>query len=191
MWRTPGATRRTGTRSFFAALFYISFLPEVMSGPLTRFSDFASRLDERRRSWTDAAEGLRRFALGLAKKLILSGAMAAAADAAYGAGAAMDARVAWLGAVAYTLQLYFDFSGYSDMACGLGRALGFKCAENFDHPYAAVSITDSGALAHLALALVQGLHLHPPRRLAAGEMAHGGQQGRLSSSSAASGTGRT
>ena len=142
-----------GTRSFFAALFYISFLPEVMSGPLTRFSDFASRLDERRRSWTDAAEGLRRFALGLAKKLILSGAMAAAADAAYGAGAAMDARVAWLGAVAYTLQLYFDFSGYSDMACGLGRALGFKCAENFDHPYAAVSITDFWRRWHISLSL--------------------------------------
>ena len=141
----------SGTRSFFAALFYISFLPEVISGPLTRFSDFSERLYERSRGWLDTAEGLRRFALGLAKKLILSGAAASAADAAFSAGAALDARVAWLGAVAYTLQLYFDFSGYSDMACGLGRALGFKCAENFDHPYAAVSITDFWRRWHISL----------------------------------------
>ncbi len=141
----------SGTRSFFAALFYISFLPEVMSGPLTRFADFSSRLSERSRSGLDMAEGLRRFVLGLAKKLILSGAAASAADAAFAAGAALDARVAWLGAIAYTLQLYFDFSGYSDMACGLGRALGFKCAENFDHPYAAVSITDFWRRWHISL----------------------------------------
>ena len=148
--------RRAGEdcpKGFFAALFYISFLPEVMSGPLTRFSQFSERLNSRSRSWTDAAEGLRRFALGLAKKLILSGAAASAADAAFAAGAALDARVAWLGAIAYTLQLYFDFSGYSDMACGLGRALGFKCAENFDHPYAAVSITDFWRRWHISLSL--------------------------------------
>ena len=140
-----------GSRSFFAALFYISFLPEVISGPLTRFSEFAPRLSSRSRSLTDTAEGLRRFVLGLAKKLILSGAAASAANAAFSAGAALDARVAWLGAIAYTLQLYFDFSGYSDMACGLGRALGFKCMENFDHPYAAVSITDFWRRWHISL----------------------------------------
>ena len=143
----------SGTRNFFAALFYISFLPEVMSGPLTRFSDFSARLTVRSRGWTDTAEGLRRFVLGLAKKLILSGAAASAADAAFSAGAALDARIAWMGAIAYTLQLYFDFSGYSDMACGLGRALGFKCAENFDHPYAAVSITDFWRRWHISLSL--------------------------------------
>lgn len=147
--RNPERTER----GFWAALFYLSFLPEVMSGPLTRFSDFSARLRERSRSWTDAAEGLRRFVLGLAKKLLLSGAAAAAADAAFSAGAALDARVAWMGAIAYTLQLYFDFSGYSDMACGLGRALGFRCMENFDHPYAAVSITDFWRRWHISLSL--------------------------------------
>ena len=117
--------------------------------------------------------------------------MAAAADAAYGAGAAMDARVAWLGAVAYTLQLYFDFSGYSDMACGLGRALGFKCAENFDHPYAAVSITDFWRRWHISLSLWFRTTSTSP------SAARGGGNGArrptrpLSSSSAASGTGRT
>ena len=145
--RNPDAA----TRSFGRALFYISFLPEVMSGPLSRFSDFEAQLGERERSREGAAKGLRRFIIGLAKKLILSGGAAAAADAAFSAGTALDARMAWLGAIAYTLQLYFDFSGYSDMAVGLGRALGFRCPENFNHPYAAVSITDFWRRWHMSL----------------------------------------
>ncbi|MFR5780835.1 MAG: MBOAT family O-acyltransferase [Oscillospiraceae bacterium] len=97
--------------------------------------------------------GLRRFIIGMSKKLLISSAAAAAADAAFSAGPALDARIAWLGAAAYTLQLYFDFSGYSDMALGLGRALGFACPENFNHPYAAVSITDFWRRWHISLSL--------------------------------------
>ncbi len=141
------------TGNFGKALFYISFLPEVMSGPLSRFSDFEAQLGGRRRTWDDTARGLRRFIIGMSKKLLISGAAAAAADAAFSAGPALDARIAWLGAAAYTLQLYFDFSGYSDMALGLGRALGFACPENFDHPYAAVSITDFWRRWHISLSL--------------------------------------
>ena len=107
-----------GTRSFFEALFYISFLPEVMSGPLSRFSAFRAQLARRERSWERTAQGARRFILGLGKKLLLSGAAAVIADAAFTAGDALTAPLAWLGAAAYSLQLYLDFSGYSDMAVG-------------------------------------------------------------------------
>ena len=91
------------TGNFGKALFYISFLPEVMSGPLSRFSDFEAQLGGRRRTWDDTARGLRRFIIGMSKKLLISGAAAAAADAAFSAGPALDARIAWLGAAAYTL----------------------------------------------------------------------------------------
>ena len=142
-----------GTKSFFEALFYISFLPEVMSGPLSRFSAFRAQLSARRRSLELTARGARRFLLGLSKKLLLSGAAAIAADAAFSAGDALTAPLAWLGAVGYSLQLYFDFSGYSDMAVGLGAMLGFKCPENFNYPYAAVSITDFWRRWHISLSL--------------------------------------
>ena len=141
----------TASRSFFRVLFYISFFPEVMSGPLSRFASFDAQLAARERSAERTASGLRRFILGLAKKLLLSGGCAVVADAAFGAGAALDARMAWLGAVAYSLQLYFDFSGYSDMAVGLGSTLGFTCPENFNHPFAATSITDFWRRWHISL----------------------------------------
>lgn len=143
----------TASRSFFRVLFYISFFPEVMSGPLSRFANFDAQLAARERSAERTASGLRRFVLGLAKKLLLSGGCAVVADAAFGAGAALDARMAWLGAVAYSLQLYFDFSGYSDMAVGLGSTLGFTCPENFNHPFAATSITDFWRRWHISLSL--------------------------------------
>ena len=142
-----------GTRSFFEALFYISFLPEVMSGPLSRFSAFRAQLARRERSWERTAQGARRFILGLGKKLLLSGAAAIAADAAFTAGDALTAPLAWLGAAAYSLQLYLDFSGYSDMAVGLGAMLGFACPENFNYPYAATSITDFWRRWHISLSL--------------------------------------
>ena len=140
-----------GTRSFFEALFYISFLPEVMSGPLSRFSAFRAQLARRERSWERTAQGARRFILGLGKKLLLSGAAAVIADAAFAAGDALTAPLAWLGAAAYSLQLYLDFSGYSDMAVGLGSMLGFACPENFNYPYAAASITDFWRRWHISL----------------------------------------
>ena len=143
---------KEGTRSFFEALFYISFLPEVMS-PLSRFSAFRAQLARRERSWERTAWGARRFILGLGKKLLLSGAAAVIADAAFTAGDALTAPLAWLGAAAYSLQLYLDFSGYSDMAVGLGAMLGFACPENFNYPYAATSITDFWRRWHISLSL--------------------------------------
>ena len=113
--------RRSGTRSFFELLLYISFFPQIMAGPITRFTAFRGQLDARTCSTERAAAGLRRFVVGLGKKLILAGAAANVADRAFGPTAVPDARVAWLCAAAYMLQIYFDFSGYSDMAIGLGE----------------------------------------------------------------------
>ena len=122
-----------------------------MSGPLSRFENFEGQLTSRERSIERTAHGLRRFILGLAKKLLLSGGCAILVDAAFSAGEALDARMAWLGAIAYSLQLYFDFSGYSDMAVGLGAMLGFACPENFNYPYAATSITNFWRRWHITL----------------------------------------
>ncbi len=140
-----------GSKNFFRVLFYISFLPEIMSGPLSRFENFEEQLASRDRGIERTAHGLRRFILGLAKKLLLSGGCAILVDAAFSAGEALDARMAWLGAISYSLQLYFDFSGYSDMAVGLGAMLGFECPENFNYPYAATSITDFWRRWHITL----------------------------------------
>ncbi len=143
--------RRNGTRSFFELLLYISFFPQIMAGPITRFPDFRAQLPERCCTVGRAAKGLRRFIIGLGKKLVLAGAAAAVADGAFGADAALDARVAWLCAIAYMLQIYFDFSGYSDMAIGLGEMFGFSTPENFNYPYAADSITDFWRRWHISL----------------------------------------
>ncbi len=143
--------RENGTKRFFELLLYISFFPQIMAGPITRFSDFRGQLDGRTCGAAGAAAGLRRFIVGLGKKLILAGTAAGVADRAFGADAVLDARIAWLCAAAYMLQIYFDFSGYSDMAIGLGEMFGFSTPENFDHPYAAASITDFWRRWHISL----------------------------------------
>ena len=143
--------KENGSRSFFEVLFYLSFFPQIMSGPLDRFENLREQLGSRERSPERTAGGLRRFAFGLAKKLLLSGEAGVVANAAFSAGEALDIRIAWLGAAAYCLQLYFDFSGYSDMAVGLGEALGFRMPENFRYPYSAVSIADFWRRWHISL----------------------------------------
>ena len=144
-------SRENGSRSFFEVLLYISFFPQLMAGPIARFPDFRRQLPERPRSVGGAAEGLRRFVVGLAKKLLLAGTAATVADGVFAANAALDARLAWLGAAAYMLQIYFDFSGYSDMAIGLGQMFGFVSPENFAYPYAAGTITDFWRRWHISL----------------------------------------
>ena len=134
-------------------LLYLSFFPQLAAGPITRCGEFVPQLRNRGRSGEDLALGLRRFILGLGKKLILASACARLADAAFREGAALSLPLAWLGAVGYLLQIYLDFSGYSDMAIGLGRMFGFRTPENFDHPYIAVSITDFWRRWHISLSL--------------------------------------
>ena len=148
-----GREPEKGCRSPLHMLLYLSFFPQLAAGPITRFSDFAPQLRGRGRSAEDLALGLRRFILGLGKKLILASACARLADAAFREGAALSLPLAWLGAVGYLLQIYLDFSGYSDMAVGLGRIFGFRTPENFDHPYAAASVTDFWRRWHISLSL--------------------------------------
>ena len=136
---------------FSDMLLYLSFFPQVTSGPITRFDGFAAQLADRSESPERTAKGLRRFITGLAKKLLISAPVAAVADACFGLGAGLDARTAWLGAAAYTIQLYFDFSGYSDMAIGLGAVFGFDTPENFQYPYIAASITEFWRRWHISL----------------------------------------
>ncbi|MCI5754373.1 MAG: MBOAT family protein [Clostridiales bacterium] len=141
-----------GSRRYWDVLLYISFFPQVMAGPIARFPDFAAQLETRDDSLASAARGLRRLTVGLAKKLIFAAGLGKMADAVFALdAAALTAPLAWLGALAYLLQIYFDFSGYSDMAIGLGRVFGFDTTENFQWPYRAASVGDFWRRWHISL----------------------------------------
>lgn len=144
--------KENGSRRFFDVLLYITFFPQLMAGPITRFSGFAPQLTARKQDIGSLAAGLRRFIIGLGKKLLIAAAACRVADGVFPLdGASLDFRLAWAGALAYTLQIYFDFSGYSDMAIGLGRMFGFDTPENFDYPYIATSITEFWRRWHISL----------------------------------------
>ncbi len=143
---------RNGTRKYWRFLLYATFLPQLAAGPITRFPDFAPQIYMRRFHAPGAAEGMKRFIRGLAKKLFIAAAAGSAADAVFGLDAGdLDMRLAWLGAFAYCVQLFFDFSGYSDMAIGLGQLFGFKTPENFDYPYISSSVTEFWRRWHISL----------------------------------------
>ena len=141
---------QSGTRSFRRALQYLTFFPQLTAGPLMRFSEVQPLLDTRHVTWDGAFDGCSRFICGLAKKLLLAAAAAQLANAVY-AQTSFDALCAWTGAVCYCLQLYFDFSGYSDMAIGLGKIFGFTFAENFNYPYISRSVTEFWRRWHMSL----------------------------------------
>ncbi|HIW74386.1 MAG TPA: MBOAT family protein [Firmicutes bacterium] len=133
-------------------LLYISFFPQLIAGPIVKYHDIKDQLERRTFSFDRCAGGFRRFLYGLAKKVLIANVMAVTADYAFGLPAAsLTAPAAWLGAVSYMLQIYFDFSGYSDMAIGLGKAFGFDFKENFRYPYAAVGIKDFWRKWHISL----------------------------------------
>jgi len=138
------------TTSFSQLLLYVSFFPQITMGPITRFSEFAPQLQERNCCVDAMAAGLRRFAAGLGKKIILAGTVATVADGVF-ALESVDIRLAWLGAIAYCLQLYFDFSGYIDMVIGLGTCFGFTTRENFNYPYTASSVGSFWRRWHMSL----------------------------------------
>ena len=141
---------KQATRSFWKLLLYVSFFPQITMGPITRFAQFGPQLKERSLSMENMALGLRRFAAGLGKKIIIAGTLASVADGVFALDFT-DARLAWVGAVAYCLQLYFDFSGYIDMVIGLGKAFGFETAENFDYPYTASTVGGFWRRWHMSL----------------------------------------
>ncbi|GAT65539.1 alginate O-acetyltransferase [Planomonospora sphaerica] len=132
---------------------YIGMFPQLVAGPIVRYHEIAGQLgDVPRDRLGDLAAGFPRFALGLAKKVIVADSLAPVADAAFAhAGGPINTPTAWLGASAYTLQIYFDFSGYSDMAVGLGLMFGLRLPENFDRPYSAYSVTDFWRRWHTSL----------------------------------------
>jgi alginate O-acetyltransferase complex protein AlgI len=131
---------------------YISLFPQLVAGPIVRYTTVAEEIDSRRESLDEFAAGLTRFCFGLGKKVLLANAMAEIADDIFALPAgSLPAGTAWVGAAAYTLQIYFDFSGYSDMAIGLGRIFGFHFLENFNYPYIARSVTDFWRRWHISL----------------------------------------
>ena len=129
---------------------YIAFFPQLIAGPIIRYGDVIARIDRRRETLKGFEIGLRRFIAGLGKKVLLANALAAVADEAFTAPKLAPAA-AWIGAAAYALQIYYDFSGYSDMAIGLGRMFGFRYPENFDRPYRAVTVRDFWRRWHISL----------------------------------------
>lgn len=140
------------SRDFLKLALYISFFPQLIAGPIVKYHDVSLQIDQRKTYPALTAAGLRRFILGLSKKLLLSNTVGQMADMVFTASPGqLDARTAWLGAVCYCLQIYFDFSGYSDMAIGLGQMFGFHFLENFDHPYASASIKEFWRRWHISL----------------------------------------
>lgn len=131
---------------------YVSLFPQLIAGPIVRYRDVDRELSERTHSLSDAANGLITFSVGLGKKVLLANSFGALWEAAYTTPALEQTAVgAWFGLACFMLQIYFDFSGYSDMAIGLGRIFGFHFLENFAYPYTAKSVTDFWRRWHISL----------------------------------------
>ena len=139
-------------RNFFYLLMYVSFFPQLIAGPIVRYETVEQEIRDRQVTMDDLAQGFRRFVVGLAKKLLLANQVAQVATIVYsGNPANYGSLMYWLAAIAYTLQIYFDFSGYSDMAIGLGRMFGFHFRENFNYPYTATTIKEFWRRWHISL----------------------------------------
>lgn len=139
-------------RNFGKVLLYISFFPQLIAGPIVKYRDIACEIDSRSVGLKEAASGMRRFICGLAKKVLIANTMAVAADQAFGQElGSLNILSAWIGAVSYTMQIYYDFSGYSDMAIGLGQMFGFHFKENFKHPYSSLTIKEFWRRWHISL----------------------------------------
>ena len=138
-------------RSFARVAMYVSLFPQLVAGPIVRYQTIATELSERRENRQDFADGVRRFVFGLGKKVLLADYVGLIADNIFTAHGNLSVLSAWLGIVCYALQIYFDFSGYSDMAIGLGRMFGFHFLENFRYPYIARSVTDFWRRWHMSM----------------------------------------
>ncbi len=137
---------------FLNTALYISFFPQLIAGPIVRYNDIVSQIRNRTESIVLFRSGVRRFILGLFKKVIIANGVAQIADNIMDSSMEnIDTPTAWLGIIAYAFQIYFDFSGYSDMAIGLGRMFGFKILENFNFPYISKSIKEFWRRWHISL----------------------------------------
>ncbi len=142
----------TPASSFGRYLLYVLFFPKLMAGPIIKYHDIAAQFQSRSANWEDLRIGILRFVLGLAKKTLLADTCGHFADKAFAVPhGQLDAVTAWVGILCFSVKIYFDFAGYSDMAIGLARCLGFRLLENFNHPYTAQSFTDFWRRWHISL----------------------------------------
>ncbi len=138
--------------SFYKLLLYISFFPQLIAGPIVRYHDISAQIDKRDVNFDHFIQGVNRFVTGLGKKVILSNTFAVSVDRVFALTAAeRGMAVSWYGIILYALQIYFDFSGYSDMAIGLGKMFGFDFLENFDLPYISASLREFWRRWHISL----------------------------------------
>lgn len=139
-------------RDIYKLALYITLFPQLVAGPIVKYHDVQKEIEHREVTFDKVAYGVKRFIIGLAKKMLLANAFGVIADKIFNQPvAAFDTATAWVGALAYSMQLYFDFSGYSDMAIGLGSIFGFKFLENFNYPYISKSITEFWRRWHISL----------------------------------------
>ena len=129
---------------------YVTLFPQLIAGPIVRYKSVAEQLEGRREDLEKFVSGIRRFSVGAAKKVLLANAIGQLWDQSLAAGS-LSAAGAWMGLAAYAFQIYFDFSGYSDMAIGLGRMLGFEFLENFNYPYISKSVVEFWKRWHISL----------------------------------------
>ena len=138
--------------NFFKVLLYISFFPQLIAGPIVKYRDISKEIDERHTDAQQVMQGLQRFIIGLSKKVLISNTVGQVADHIFAAQASsINGVTAWLAAISYLLQIYYDFSGYSDMAIGLGKMFGFEFQENFNYPYTAGSVQEFWHRWHISL----------------------------------------
>lgn len=137
-------------RNFAKVLLYITFFPQLIAGPIVKYHDIEPYLYKREKKVENMAEGFRRFCYGLGKKVLISNTMAVAVDKVFSMGE-INVLLAWVGAVGYMLQIYYDFSGYSDMAIGMGKMFGMTFPENFRYPYSSGSMKEFWRRWHISL----------------------------------------
>lgn len=152
-------------KNFWHYQTYILLFPKLIAGPIVRYHDIADQITNREKNYTPDIKlsGFLTFCIGLAKKTIIANTIGMQADAVFNlAPGEIDTAAAWTGALAYTFQIYFDFSGYSDMAIGLGKIMGFKFPENFNNPYTSASITEFWRRWHITLGTWMKNYLYIP-----------------------------
>ena len=144
-------------------ILYIIMFPQLIAGPIVRYCDVSEQITHRESKWSDCLQGFYRFVIGLCKKILIADVIGNQVDLLLSADfSTMSSATAWIAIMAYTFQLYFDFSGYSDMAIGLGRITGFKFPENFDNPYTSSSISEFWRRWHITLGIFMKNYLYIP-----------------------------
>lgn len=146
VYRGNGAVQKNP----FNVALYISFFPQLIAGPIVRYQTIAEQINFRKENFTDFSDGVYRFMLGFCKKVLIANNVASVADEIFGK-SEISVATAWIGAIAYTLQIFFDFAGYSEMAIGLGKMFGFHFLENFDYPYISKSVSEFWRRWHMSL----------------------------------------